>query len=347
MKKHSQRAQRVGDQIQRELADLLRNEVKDPRVGPVTVTAVDVTADLSHATVHFTHLAGKEHAAETRRGAAAHGGLPAQRAVAPARSLLGAATALRLRRLDRDRGMRLSQLIDDAVAADKKLRSAESMTAQRRAPRAARGASTACCCSTSRRALVERRAAARASALYNAEKAGHTGTLDPLASGLLPLCFGEATKFAQFLLDADKRYTRDRALRRHDRRRGMPKATSSRRGRSRSTATALEAALRARSRGADRRCRRRIRRSSTQGRSLLRLRARGHRRSRAPRAKSDPSRSTLVDWNPPDAIARRRVQQGHVHPRAGRGPRRGARLRRASRRRCAGRRPAASASPTR
>ncbi len=43
--------------------------------------------------------------------------------------------------------------------------------------------------------------------LYRAEKAGHTGTLDPLASGLLPLCFGEATKFAQVLLDAPKRYT--------------------------------------------------------------------------------------------------------------------------------------------
>lgn len=42
--------------------------------------------------------------------------------------------------------------------------------------------------------------------LYRAEKAGHTGTLDPLASGLLPLCFGEATKFAGELLDADKRY---------------------------------------------------------------------------------------------------------------------------------------------
>jgi len=42
---------------------------------------------------------------------------------------------------------------------------------------------------------------------YDAEKGGHTGTLDPLASGLLPLCFGEATKFAQFLLDATKRYT--------------------------------------------------------------------------------------------------------------------------------------------
>jgi tRNA pseudouridine55 synthase len=42
--------------------------------------------------------------------------------------------------------------------------------------------------------------------LLNAAKAGHTGTLDPLASGLLPLCFGEATKFAGELLTADKRY---------------------------------------------------------------------------------------------------------------------------------------------
>ena len=41
---------------------------------------------------------------------------------------------------------------------------------------------------------------------FCAEKAGHTGTLDPLASGLLPICFGEATKFAVALLDADKRY---------------------------------------------------------------------------------------------------------------------------------------------
>jgi tRNA pseudouridine55 synthase len=42
--------------------------------------------------------------------------------------------------------------------------------------------------------------------LYNAAKAGHTGTLDPMATGLLPLTFGEATKFSQMLLDADKAY---------------------------------------------------------------------------------------------------------------------------------------------
>lgn len=42
--------------------------------------------------------------------------------------------------------------------------------------------------------------------LFDAQKAGHTGALDPLASGVLPICFGEATKFSQYLLDADKAY---------------------------------------------------------------------------------------------------------------------------------------------
>lgn len=46
----------------------------------------------------------------------------------------------------------------------------------------------------------------RAKRVFQAKKAGHTGTLDPLASGLLPLCFGEATKFSQDLLEADKQY---------------------------------------------------------------------------------------------------------------------------------------------
>ncbi len=46
----------------------------------------------------------------------------------------------------------------------------------------------------------------KAKALLRAEKGGHTGTLDPLATGLLPLCFGAATKFSQASLDADKRY---------------------------------------------------------------------------------------------------------------------------------------------
>lgn len=56
------------------------------------------------------------------------------------------------------------------------------------------------------RGYTSNRALQRAKRLLGAAKAGHTGSLDPLATGVLPLCFGEATKLSQFLLDADKRY---------------------------------------------------------------------------------------------------------------------------------------------
>jgi tRNA pseudouridine55 synthase len=46
----------------------------------------------------------------------------------------------------------------------------------------------------------------KAKRMMDAQKVGHTGSLDPLATGVLPLCFGEATKFSQYLLDSDKRY---------------------------------------------------------------------------------------------------------------------------------------------
>ena len=54
--------------------------------------------------------------------------------------------------------------------------------------------------------LTSNQALQQAKRLLKARKAGHTGSLDPLASGLLPLCFGEATKVSRFLLEADKRY---------------------------------------------------------------------------------------------------------------------------------------------
>jgi len=56
------------------------------------------------------------------------------------------------------------------------------------------------------RGMSSNRALQMAKHLYFAAKAGHTGSLDPLATGVLPLCFGEATKFSQYLLDADKAY---------------------------------------------------------------------------------------------------------------------------------------------
>ena len=122
MKKHSQRAQRVGDQIQKELADLLRNEVKDPRVGQVTVTSVDVSSDLSHATVHFTHLAGREHADEAVQALSRTAGF--LRTALSHRISLYSVPQLHFVYDDSiEAGMKLSQLIDEAVAADKKLSS--------------------------------------------------------------------------------------------------------------------------------------------------------------------------------------------------------------------------------
>jgi tRNA pseudouridine55 synthase len=56
------------------------------------------------------------------------------------------------------------------------------------------------------RGLSSNEALQRVKRLFNARKAGHTGSLDPLATGVLPLCFGEATKLSQFLLDSDKGY---------------------------------------------------------------------------------------------------------------------------------------------
>src|SRR5947209_4222949 len=56
------------------------------------------------------------------------------------------------------------------------------------------------------RGLSSNAALQRAKRLYRAQKAGHTGSLDPQATGLLPICFGEATKLSQYLLSADKTY---------------------------------------------------------------------------------------------------------------------------------------------
>ena len=120
MKRTSQRARRIGDQIQRELADLIGSAVKDPRVGRVTVTQVDVSADLSHATVHFTHLAGREHASEAVAALARTAGF--LRSELSHRFDLYSVPQLHFVYDDSiESGMRLSQLIDDAVAADKKL----------------------------------------------------------------------------------------------------------------------------------------------------------------------------------------------------------------------------------
>jgi ribosome-binding factor A len=110
----SSRALRVADQMQRELAELVRTEVKDPRVGMVTFTGVEVTADLAHAKVFFTTLVEGAAREETLAGL--------QRAAGFLRSALG--KRLRVHNTPElhfhfdasvERGMRLAKLIDDAI----------------------------------------------------------------------------------------------------------------------------------------------------------------------------------------------------------------------------------------
>jgi ribosome-binding factor A len=119
MKKHSPRPHRVGDQIQRELAELLRLQIKDPRVGMVTVTSVDVAPDLSHAKIYVTHLGGREHAAAVVTALQHTAGY--LRRELSHRLKLYTVPELRFFYDDSiESGLRLSQLIDDAVAEDRK-----------------------------------------------------------------------------------------------------------------------------------------------------------------------------------------------------------------------------------
>jgi len=119
MKKHSQRAQRVGDQIQRELGDLLRLHLKDPRIGMVTVTAVEVSPDLSHAKIFFTHLSGVEHAATAVEALQHTAGY--LRTELSRRLGLYSVPQLHFAYDDSiESGLKLSKLIDDAIADDRK-----------------------------------------------------------------------------------------------------------------------------------------------------------------------------------------------------------------------------------
>ena len=95
--------------------------MKDPRVGPVTITAVEVSADLSHAKVFVTHLAGRDagrrapwRRCSTRPGSCA-------RALSHRLNLYSVPQLHFAYDDSIESGMRLSQLIDDAVAADRKL----------------------------------------------------------------------------------------------------------------------------------------------------------------------------------------------------------------------------------
>jgi ribosome-binding factor A len=119
MKRTSPRTHRVAEQLQHELADLLRTQVKDPRVGMVTVTAVDVSADMAHAKVYFTTLSGIAHSKDAVAALARTAGF--LRSQLSQRLDLFTVPQLHFVYDDSiESGMRLSKLIDEAVADDRK-----------------------------------------------------------------------------------------------------------------------------------------------------------------------------------------------------------------------------------
>jgi ribosome-binding factor A len=117
MPKDFPRARRVADEIQRELAELIRLELKDPRVGLITVTGVEVTSDLEHAKIFVTSLNPQATHQDVLAGL--------KRAAGFLRSQL--ARRMKLRLVPQlsfvydesvEHGMHLSQLIDQAIAED-------------------------------------------------------------------------------------------------------------------------------------------------------------------------------------------------------------------------------------
>ncbi len=119
MPKDFSRSRRVGEQIQRELALLLQREVRDPRLSQVTISAVKVSRDMSQATVYFTVLGQKEDISSIQQAL--------EKASGFLRHALGEQLVMRslpqLKFIYDDsisRGADLSNLIDEAVAADRK-----------------------------------------------------------------------------------------------------------------------------------------------------------------------------------------------------------------------------------
>jgi len=119
MPKEFSRGQRVSEQIRRELADLIRLEVKDPRVGFITLTDVELTPDYAHAKVFFTSMTGQQGLDEILTGL--------KRASGFLRRELGRRVRIHTTPqlhfvYDRsvEEGARLSKLIDETVAEDRR-----------------------------------------------------------------------------------------------------------------------------------------------------------------------------------------------------------------------------------
>lgn len=114
MTKNASRTGRLADQIQRELAELIRGELKDPRVELVTITGVELSGDYHHAKIFFTTLRGEEAVAPALDGLRHAGGFLRSRLA----KVLRTRTVPELHFLydeSIERGVRLSRLIEQAV----------------------------------------------------------------------------------------------------------------------------------------------------------------------------------------------------------------------------------------
>ncbi len=215
------RNQRIESEIQRVLSALIAREVKDPRVGNVTITAVTMLKDKSAAKIFFTPFASVNPPEQVRIGLTHAGGF--------LRGELG-------RRLGLRHAPRLEFLYDDTVEGAAHLTGLiEKAVAGDRAHGSdapAEGADATPPTATSRAAdpahrlsmhsgvllldkplgLSSNAALQRVRSLFGREKAGHVGSLDPLATGMLPICLGEATKIAGDILSGRKCYRFTAAL---------------------------------------------------------------------------------------------------------------------------------------
>ena len=280
--------------------------MKDPRVGNVTITAVSVRADLATARIFFVPFAGEHTADEVLRGADA-----APRVSCAARS--GAQLELR-------HAPRLEFEFDDSF--DRGRAPHAPHRSRRQADRAAATTSlsdarrTASCCSTSRVGCPRTRRCSGCARLLGGARPGTCGSLDPLATGMLPICLGEATKVAGELLGGRKRYRVQRRARARAPPPAMPRArwSSARRCR-RSSATASRRVL-ARFRGAQTQVPPMYSALKREGQPLYRLARAGHRVERAARA-IEIDELELLGIEADELELRGAVLQGHLRPGAG------------------------------
>jgi len=123
MAKEFARSDRVADQIQRELADLLQFEVKDPRVGMVTITEVEVTGDMAHAKIYYSAPLSKDAAAAKSLQTGLEKSAGFLRGQLAKRMLLRTVPQLHfVYDASIDRGMKLSKLIEEALSPENLLK---------------------------------------------------------------------------------------------------------------------------------------------------------------------------------------------------------------------------------